>query len=319
VTAPSDPAAEPDTRMNTEGTRPDGQGTAERVDRVVPLRRPGRWVVNAVVLVLIAWVVNAAVTNDELRWDVVGTYLFSPLVLNGLYTTVQLAVLSMIGGTVLGVALALMRLSENPLLRAISVAYAMIFRGVPVIVLLLFWFFLSALIPELGLGIPFGPTFVSAPTNEVISQLGAALLAFALHEAAYMSEIVRGGILSVPRGQQEAADALGMSRAKTFRRIVFPQAMRVILPPAGNQFITLLKTTSLVLVVALPDLMTTVTQIYARNFQQIPLLIVASTWYLVCVGILSLLQSWLEQRFGQGVNTPTTSRRRRGLSRSAIS
>jgi polar amino acid transport system permease protein len=188
-----------------------------------------------------------------------------------------------------------------------------------VIVLLLFWFFLSALFPDLGLGIPFGPTFVQAPTNAVITQLGAALLAFGLHEAAYMSEIVRAGVLSVNRGQQEAAAALGMTKAQTFRRIVFPQAMRVILPPSGNQVITLLKTTSLVLVVALPDLMTTVTQIYARNFQQIPLLIVASLWYLLCVGVLSLAQSWLEQRFGRGTGSyRSTGARRRTTVEGAV-
>ena len=296
--------------MNTETKDPTTAAPpGTDVATVVPLRRPGRLALNAAILVLLAWIVSGAVTNDRLRWDVVGDYLFSPLVMEGLWMTVQLAVVGMIIGTVLGTGLALMRLSDNPLLRWISTAYGVVFRGVPVIVQLLFWYFLSALVPVLGLGLPWGPTFVSVPTNVAITQVGAALLAFGLHEAAYMSEIVRGGVLSIGKGQREAGAALAMTRGQIYRRIVLPQAMRVILPPAGNSFITLLKTTSLVLVVALPDLMTTVTQIYAGNFQQIPLLIVASVWYLVCVGVLSVLQAWLERRFGRGVDA-TRSRPR---------
>lgn len=274
---------------------------AEGADEIVPLRHPWRWVGVVVVAFVVAYLVIGAATNPRMRWDVVGEYLFSPRILEGLWMTVQLTVLSMAIGTALGIVLAVMRLSDNALLRGVSVAYGIIFRGVPVIVQLLFWYFLSALIPMLGIGIPFGPQFWEVETNLVISQLGAALLAFGLHEAAYMSEVVRSGILSVDRGQREAASALGMTKGRIFRRIILPQAMRVILPPTGNQVITLLKTTSLVLVIALPDLMTNVTHIYTRNFQQIPLLIVASIWFLVLTGILSIGQYFLERRYGRGL------------------
>lgn len=276
---------------------------------VVPRRRLGRWVAAAVVVLLLARLCYGAAVNKSLRWEVVAEYLFHPLVLEGLWLTVRLTVLATVIGVMLGFVLATMRLSGNPLLRWVSATFGVVFRGVPVIVQLLFWFFLSAIVPTLGLGIPFGPTLVEAPTNEVISRWGAALLAFGLHEAAYMSEIIRGGIMSVDRGQHEAASALGMTRLQTFRRIVFPQAMRVILPPTVNQVITLLKTTSLVLVIALPDLMTTVTQIYARNFLQIPMLIVASLWYLLIVLLLSAGQAALERRFGRGTNVTGTAKR----------
>lgn len=270
-------------------------------DVIVPLRHPGRWIGAIVVALIVAYLVIGAATNPNMGWDVVGQYLFSPRILEGLWMTIQLTVLSMAIGIALGIVLAIMRLSGSGLMRGVSIAYGILFRGVPVIVQLLFWYFLSALVPKLGIGIPFGPQLWEVDTNLVISQLGAALLAFGLHEAAYMSEIVRSGILSVDKGQREAAAALGMSDARIFRRIVFPQAMRVILPPTGNQVITLLKTTSLVLVIALPDLMTTVTHIYTRNFQQIPLLIVASIWFLVLTSLLSIGQYFLERRFGRGL------------------
>lgn len=271
------------------------------VDVVVPLRHPWRWVGTIVASLFVAYLVIGAATNPNMKWDVVGQYIFAPRILDGLWMTVQLTVISMAIGTVLGIVLAVMRLSESRVLQTLSVGYGILFRGVPVIVQLLFWYFLSALVPTLGIGIPFGPQWIEVDTNVVISQLGAALLAFGLHEAAYMSEVVRSGILSVDRGQQEAASALGMSKGRIFRRITFPQAMRVILPPTGNQVITLLKTTSLVLVIALPDLMTTVTHIYTRNFQQIPLLIVASIWFLVLTGLLSIGQHFLERKYGRGL------------------
>ncbi len=305
--------------MNTT-TRPaasQAPGAAE--DVIVPLRRPGRWIGVAVVTLIVAYLVIGAATNPNMRWDVVGEYLFSPLILEGLWMTIQLTVLAMVIGVALGVVLAIMRLSDNPVLRWVSVTYGLIFRGVPVIVQLLFWYFLSALVPMLGIGIPFGPQFIEVETNAVISQLGAALLAFGLHEAAYMSEIVRSGIVSVDQGQREAAAALGMSKGRIFRRIIFPQAMRVILPPTGNQVIILLKTTSLVLVIALPDLMTTVTHIYTRNFLQIPLLIVASIWYLVMTGALTVGQHYLERHFGRGSERnarPETRASRRAKERS---
>lgn len=288
-------------------------GTAAE-EAIVLRRRPGRWIGVVVVVVLAVYLAVGAATNPNMRWDAVAEYLFHPLILEGLWMTVRLTVLGMAIGIVLGVVLAVMRLSDNRLLSTVSLAYGVVFRGVPVIVQLLFWYFLSALVPMLGFGIPWGPVFVQAETNAVISQLGAALLAFGLHEAAYMSEIARSGILSVDRGQREAASALGMNKTRIFWRIVLPQAMRVMLPPTGNQVITLLKTTSLVLVIALPDLMTNVTHIYTRNFLQIPLLVVASLWYLLLTGVLTIGQTFLERRFGRGLErTQRTSRRERSV------
>jgi len=179
--------------------------------------------------------------------------------------------------------------------------YIWLFRGTPLITQLIFWNFLASLYPRLGLGIPFGPTFVSVDTNAVISVFTAALLGLGLNEAAYMAEIVRGGIQSVDGGQSEAAGALGLSRGQTLRRIVLPQAMRVIVPPTGNETISMLKTSSLVSVIALNDLLYTAQSIYGINYQVIPLLVVASLWYLIVVSVLSVGQSFVERRYGRGM------------------
>jgi polar amino acid transport system permease protein len=209
-------------------------------------------------------------------------------------------VLSMAIGVVGGVLLAVMRLSPNPVLAGAAAVYIWLFRGTPLITQLIFWNFLASLYPRLGLGIPFGPTFVSVDTNTVISVFTAALLGLGLNEAAYMAEIVRGGIQSVDHGQSEAAGALGLSRIQTLRRIVLPQAMRVIVPPTGNETIAMLKTTSLVVVIAYFELTVAVQTIYSRTFQTIPLLIVAALWYLALTSVLSVGQMFIERRFGRG-------------------
>jgi len=271
--------------------------------KAVPVRHPGRWLAGAVILVLAAMLAHSLVTNENFHWDIVGKYLTTASVLNGLKNTLILTLLAMLIGIVGGILLAVMRLSANPLLSWTAAAYIWLFRGTPVITQLLFWFFLAALYPRLGLGIPFGPTFLSVDTNSLIAPFTAALLGLGLNEAAYMAEIVRGGILSVDHGQTEAAEALGMSRAKILRRIVLPQAMRVIIPPTGNETISMLKTTSLVIVIAYFELMTAVQQIYSRNFQTIPLLIVAAIWYLALTSILSVGQGFIERRYGRGLQT----------------
>ena len=194
-----------------------------------------------------------------------------------------------------------MRLSPNPVLSGVAAVYIWLFRGTPQIAQLLFWNFLAALYPRLSLGIPFGPEFVSFDTNLLINQFTACLLGLGLNEAAYMAEIVRGGLLSVEHGQSEAAGALGMSRAQTLRRIVLPQAMRVIIPPTGNETISMLKTTSLVVVIGYFELLTSVQRIYSTNFQTIPLLIVAALWYLALTSVLSVGQGFIERRYGRGV------------------
>jgi polar amino acid transport system permease protein len=268
--------------------------------KAVPVRHPGRWVGVAVIVVLVAMLVHSFLTNPNFQWDVVGQYLFSDPVLRGLRNTLILTVLSMAIGIVGGVLLAVMRLSPNPVLAGAAAVYIWLFRGTPVITQLIFWNFLAALYPRLGLGIPFGPTFVSVDTNAVISVFAASLLGLGLNEAAYMAEIVRGGIQSVDPGQSEAAGALGLSRTQTLRRIVLPQAMRVIVPPTGNETISMLKTTSLVVVIAYFELTVAVQTIYSRTFQTIPLLIVAALWYLALTSVLSVGQMFIERRFGRG-------------------
>jgi polar amino acid transport system permease protein len=268
--------------------------------KAVPVRHPGRWVGVAVIAVLAAMLVHSFLTNPNFEWDVVGQYLFSDPVLRGLRNTLILTVLSMAIGIVGGVLLAVMRLSPNPVLAGAAAVYIWLFRGTPVITQLIFWNFLAALYPRLGLGIPFGPTFVSVDTNAVISVFAASLLGLGLNEAAYMAEIVRGGIQSVDHGQSEAAGALGLSRTQTLRRIVLPQAMRVIVPPTGNETISMLKTTSLVVVIAYFELTVAVQTIYSRTFQTIPLLIVAALWYLALTSVLSVGQMFIERRFGRG-------------------
>jgi polar amino acid transport system permease protein len=268
--------------------------------KAVPLRHPGRWVAVAVIAVLVAMLVHSFLTNPNFQWDVVGQYLFSEPVLRGLRNTLILTALSMAIGIVGGVLLAVMRLSPNPVLAGAAAVYVWLFRGTPVITQLIFWNFLASLYPRLGLGIPFGPTFVSVDTNAVISVFAASLLGLGLNEAAYMAEIVRGGIQSVDPGQSEAAGALGLSRTQTLRRIVLPQAMRVIVPPTGNETISMLKTTSLVVVIAYFELTVAVQTIYSRTFQTIPLLIVAALWYLALTSVLSVGQMVIERRFGRG-------------------
>ncbi|GAA1250749.1 amino acid ABC transporter permease [Pseudonocardia aurantiaca] len=275
----------------------------------VPVRHPGRWLAVAVLAVLAAMLVNTILTNPGFRWPVVGEYLFSPPVLNGLRNTLILTVLSMAIGVVGGVALAVMRLSPNPVLSGVAALYIWLFRGTPLIAQLLFWNFLAALYPRLSLGVPFGPEFISFDTNTLINQFAACLLGLGLNEAAYMAEIVRGGLLSVDEGQSEAAGALGMSRAQTLRRIVLPQAMRVIIPPTGNETISMLKTTSLVVVIGYFELLTSVQRIYSTNFQTIPLLIVAAIWYLALTSILSVGQGFVERHYGRGTSRGDTGAR----------
>ncbi|MGR6917427.1 amino acid ABC transporter permease [[Actinomadura] parvosata] len=265
-----------------------------------PRVRPLRWVAGAVLLVLAAQFAWFLVTNPRFAWPVVGTYLFDPNILRGLGMSLLLTVIGMVLGSLLGVLLAAGRLSGfTPVAWACGV-YVAVFRGVPPLVQLIFWFNLGYLLPRISLGVPFGPTFVSWPTNSVISSLTAAIIGLTLHEAAYMAEIVRAGILAVDGGQRDAARAMGFTAGQTFVKVVLPQAMRVIVPPTGSQFISLLKGTSLVSVIAMADLLYSVQVIYNRTYEIVPLLIVACAWYLAVVTVLSLGQRRLERHFGKG-------------------
>jgi len=254
-----------------------------------------------VVLVLIAMFVHSLVTNPRFEWGVIGQYFLSRRVLEGLEITILLTVVCMAIGIVLGVLLAVMRLSANPLLSGASWVYIWFFRGTPVLVQLLFWYNLGALYPRMSLGVPFfGPSFVHANANSLITALTAAILGLGLNEGAYMAEIVRAGILSVEHGQVEAAQALGMTRALTMRRIILPQAMRVIIPPTGNETISMLKTSSLASVITVTELLYAVQLIYSVNFKTIPLLIVASLWYLIATSVLTVGQYYIERYYARG-------------------
>src|SRR3954465_4847659 len=220
-----------------------------------PVRHPGRWVAVALVLLLIAIVIDSVATNPRFGWDTFSDFFFDHRIMKGLLLTLELTVISMVIGIVLGVILAVMRLSPNPLVSGASWLYIWFFRGTPVLVQLLFWNFVGALYPKISIGIPFGPEFFSFKANSVITPFVAAILGLGLNEAAYMAEIVRAGIISVDEGQTEAAHALGMTRLQTMRRIVLPQAMRVIIPPTGNETISMLKTSSLVSVIAVTELL----------------------------------------------------------------
>ena len=232
----------------------DDEGRPEEI-RAVPVRHPGRWVAAAIVLVLAVAVVRSVVTNPRFEWGVVGEYLFDERILEGLRVTLELTVIAMAIGVVLGVILAVMRLSPNPLVSGGSWLYIWFFRGTPVLVQLLFWYNIAALYPKISLGIPFGPSFVHPDANSLIKPFTAAILGLGLNEGAYMAEIVRAGIISVDEGQGDAARALGMTRLQTMRRVVLPQAMRVIIPPTGNETISMLKTTSLASVIAVAELL----------------------------------------------------------------
>jgi polar amino acid transport system permease protein len=254
----------------------------------------------AIVAIILLGLARSVATNPRFEWGVVGDYLFDGRVLHGLVLTLELTVLAMVIGIALGVVLALMRLSPNALLSTSSWVYIWFFRGTPLLVQILFLNFIGALYPTIDLGIPFGPSFVHLNANSLITPFAAGLLALALNEGAYMSEIVRAGIISVEEGQTDAAKALGMTRLQTMRRVVLPQAMRVIIPPTGNETISMLKNSSLVSVIAVAELLYAVQLIYAVNYKTIPLLIVASIWYLVATTVLSIGQYYLERHYGRG-------------------
>jgi polar amino acid transport system permease protein len=294
-------SAEPGAGM----TRPGLEQAAARAEppqeiRAVPVRHPGRWLAAAVVLLLAAMLAHTLVTNPRFQWGVIGHYFLSSRVLDGLGITILLTVVAMGIGIVLGVILAIMRLSPNPLLSGASWAYIWLFRGTPVLVQLLFWFNLAFLYPRISLGVPFGPEFFHANANTLITALAAAILGLGLNEGAYMAEIVRAGILSVEHGQSEAAQALGMRRGQTIRRIILPQAMRVIIPPTGNETISMLKTSSLASVITVTELLYAVQLIYSVNFETIPLLIVASLWYLIVTSVLTIGQYYIERHYARG-------------------
>jgi polar amino acid transport system permease protein len=284
--------------------------------KAVPVRRPGRWITSAIVLLIAASIIRAIATNKLFHWHTVGQFMFDARILHGVRITLELTVISMAIGIVLGIVVAVMRLSPNPLVSGSSWIYIFLFRGTPLLVQLLFWFNIGALFPTIDLGIPFGPSFIHANANSLIAPFTAAVLGFGLNEGAYMAEVVRAGIIAVDEGQSEAAQSLGMTRVQIMRRIVLPQAMRVILPPTGNETISMLKNTSLAIVLgSVFELLGETQQIYSVNFLTIPLLIVASIWYLAMTSVAYVGQHFIERRYGRGFSrSEQASMRARWLS-----
>jgi polar amino acid transport system permease protein len=272
------------------------------VIKAVRLRHPWRNLIAVVIVVYLAAFLWDAARRQPFQWDTYAKYLFDQRISQAALVTLQLTIYSMLIAVVLGLLLAVMRLSSNPVFTSISWFYLWIFRGTPVYVQLVFWGLLSVIYPTLSIGLPFAPPLITLPTGDALNVFQLAIIGLALNEAAYLAEIVRAGILSVDRGQEEAAVALGMTWPQTMWRIVIPQSMRVIIPPTGNEFISMLKTTSLVTAVPFTlDLFARSRDISVETFTPIPLLLVASTWYLAITSVLMVGQYFLEKRFARGI------------------
>ncbi|MFF9349795.1 amino acid ABC transporter permease [Streptomyces sp. NPDC014734] len=281
--------AQTDTLPPTLPAPPTKNDGAERL-RIVPVRRTGQWTTAVAVLALLVLALNSIARNDAFQWDVVAEYFATTAVLRGLGLTLWLTALVMVLGFALGTLLAVLRMSGNAVLRTVSWGYIWLFRSTPVLVQLLFWFNIGALYPRI-LGIR---------TVDLLGPVTVAVIGLTLHEAAYAAEVVRGGVLSVERGQIEAAQSLGLGPWRRFRRIVLPQAMRSIVPPAGNMLIGTLKGTSIVSVIAVQDLLYSVQLVYHRTYQVIPLLLVATLWYAVVTSLLSIGQHYVERHYARG-------------------
>ncbi|HZH51469.1 MAG TPA: amino acid ABC transporter permease [Microvirga sp.] len=270
---------------------------------VVNAHRPidwGRWLLWTFVLVVaanFAWIVAR---NPNFGWPIVLEWFTADSILRGLSVTLGLTVVAMVIGTAIGLVLAIARMSNDTLFSSLAGLFIWFFRGTPLLVQLIFWYNLSTLFPEISISIPFGPTLVSWNTNDLITPMTAAIAGLSLNEAAYMAEIIRGGLLSVDKGQVEATDAFGMTRSRALRRIIIPQAMRSIIPPTGNQLISMIKATSLVSVIAMSDLLYSVQAVYNRTFEVIPMLMVAVIWYLIITSILNVGQGFIERYYARG-------------------
>lgn len=289
---------------STLPARDEATATASADDVIVkPLRHPWRWVSAAILVFFAIVMVHSLLTNERLDYGAIGEFLFDPRILSGVWLTVVLTAVSMIVSTVLAILVAAMRMSGNPVMAAFAAFYVWAFRGTPLLVQVVLWGYLGLLYQRISIGIPFTDiVFWSMPTNLLITAVVAGFLALTLNQAAYSAEIVRSGMLSVDEGQGEAASSLGMSPSYTFRRILLPQAMRVIIPPMANELISMLKNTSLLSVIAVMELYTQASLISAQNLKQVELLIVVSIWYLVLVTLLSIPQHYLERRFGRGAS-----------------
>jgi len=285
----------------------------------VPLRHPWRWVTAVVIVILVALFLYGVATNPLYRWPIFAKYLFNERIITGVLITLALTVTSMVIAIVLGVVLAVMRLSPNPVLKSVAWVYLWIFRGTPIYVQLAFWGLIPTIYRNIQLGVPFGPHLLEIHLTDP-NYFVLAMLGLALNEAAYMAEIIRAGINSVPEGQSEASTALGMSWGMTMRRTVLPQAMRVIIPPTGNEVISMLKTTSLVTAVPYSyDLYSiAMREIAAREFEPVPLALVAAAWYLAVTSILMVGQYYLERYYSRGASRKLTSKQLEALAKAQM-
>jgi polar amino acid transport system permease protein len=285
-------------------------GTSIPADKLTLARRwhPWRWATSIVALIVVAQFIHGLVTNPGWDWGIFAKYFTARSVILALWLTIQLTFWGTLIGFGLGVVLAAARLSRNPVFQVISWTYVWAFRSIPLIVQLLFWFNIGYLYQNLSIGVPFGPSIFGFNVNQVISGSVAAVLGLALHQAAYSAEIVRGGIISVDEGQTEAAAALGIPRRREFFKIILPQAMRSILPNATNEVISLFKGTSIVSVMAIAELFYQVEIIYGRSGRVVPMLMVATVWYVVFTSLLSILQYYVERHYAKGAlrNQPLT-------------
>lgn len=272
-------------------------------DQAVGHYHPWRWVLSILFTLIFFRACWGFISNDNMQWHVVWQYLLHPTVLRGLMMTLLLTAVSMAVGYSLGTALALCRMSRILPLQAFAIWFIWLFRSVPTLVMLIFLYNAALLIPEVRIAIPFGPELWSVDTNRLVTPFVAAVIGLGFHKAAYMSEIIRAGFLSIDEGQRQAAKALGMSQTTTFLRIVLPQSMRVIIPPTGSEIISTLKLTSLVSVISMSEMLYSVETIYSRTFQTIPLLLVACIWYLVLTSLLQLGQRYVERYFRRGYET----------------
>ncbi|HEY3632172.1 MAG TPA: amino acid ABC transporter permease [Jatrophihabitantaceae bacterium] len=269
--------------------------------RVIPLRRPGRWIATVVVLVVVAQIGHGLATNRFFQWNRFGYWFTRPVIVDGLTVTLKVAAWSALFGLLGGVVLALARLSKSPVLTAVSWTYIWLFRSIPLIVLLLFLYNFGALYKTISLGVPFGPTFAHFDESRLASDMVIAIVGLSLNEAAYAAEVVRAGILSVDQGQHEAAAALGLPRVYQLRRVVLPQALRAIIPGYVNQLIGLIKSTSLVYYVSLLDLFGSVETLGSTYPSDIvPLLVVATVWYLILTSAVSIVQFYVERYYARG-------------------
>jgi polar amino acid transport system permease protein len=263
--------------------------------KVVGRPHPWRWVSYVVVALALALFIKSLLTNKNWNFDVVGDYLFDASVLKGLVVTVELTVTAMIAGLILGSIVAGFRLSSSRVLSGLAAAYIWFFRGVPVVVLIIFFVYLAQLYPYLSLGIPFGPQFVYFDTKELVAPMVGCIMGLTLNESAYLAEIIRGAVAAVPQGQVEAAAALGMTPGQVRRRVILPQILPIAVPPFFNNIISMTKTTAVVILASVIDLFSAVELIAGRIFLHTPLLLVATFWYLLLTAALTLVQFGLER------------------------